>query len=162
MSSMIQMRPMRPITPMSRIDRDDGSTIPLVLGIVIVAVLMVAASIAAGDAFQQQRDLQGVCDGAAAAAASAADFAANRTSPQQATTSLLLADVQPAVSSYLDRDPGRSAISARARVVDDPSGQAVAVVCTERTRIAFGSLFGLTDGIRHTATATARSPLIAP
>jgi hypothetical protein len=143
-------------------DRDDGSTIPLMLGLFVLAFLLVGASVAAGDTFLQQRDLQGVCDGAAAAAASAADFAANRASPQQATRTLPLADVEPAVTAYLHRDPGRSAISAQARIVDDAAGQAVAVVCTERTRIAFGSLFGLSEGIRHTATATARAPLVGP
>jgi uncharacterized membrane protein len=147
---------------MRRIDGDDGSTIPLVLGLVVLAFLLVTASIAAGDAFVQQRDLQAFCDGAAAAAASAADFTASRASPQRATRSLPLADVQPAVTAYLDRDPARALISAQARVVDDPSGQAVTVVCTERTRIAFGSLFGRSAGIRHTATATARSALVTP
>ena len=153
---------MRQKWPVRIIHRDDGSTIPLLLGIVVLAVLMVAASASAGEAFLQQRDLQGVCDGAAAAAANAADFAANRTSPQQTTKSLLLADVQPAVTEYLGRDPARSAISAQAWIVEDATGQAVTVVCTERTRIAFGSLLGRSDGIRHTASATARSAVVTP
>jgi hypothetical protein len=52
--------------------RDRGSTIPLILGFVIVAFFLVAGAVALGDAFVQQRDLQDVCDGAAAAAAAAA------------------------------------------------------------------------------------------
>ena len=46
---------------------DTGSTIPMILGFFLLAMLMVAGSIALGQAFVQQRDLQDVCDGAAAA-----------------------------------------------------------------------------------------------
>ena len=49
--------------------RDDtGSTIPLIIGFFLISMLMVAGSVAAGDAFVQQRGLQDVCDGAALAA----------------------------------------------------------------------------------------------
>jgi len=50
-------------------DDDHGSTLPLILGFFLLALIMVAGSIAAGDAFVQQRDLQDVCDGAVTAAA---------------------------------------------------------------------------------------------
>ena len=61
-----------------RLADDRGSTIPLILGCFVVAFLIVAGSVAAGDAFLQQRNLQSVCDGAAAAAATSADLAAAR------------------------------------------------------------------------------------
>ena len=76
--------------------RDDGSVIPFVLGFFIIALLLVAGSVAAGDAFVQQRDLQDVCDGAAVAAASAADLSANR-SGTSASGDLPLGDVQDRV-----------------------------------------------------------------
>ena len=54
---------------------DRGSTVPLILGFFLIALLVVAGAVALGDAFVDQRNLQDVCDGAAAAAAaSAADL----------------------------------------------------------------------------------------
>ncbi|MDQ2751380.1 MAG: pilus assembly protein TadG-related protein, partial [Actinomycetota bacterium] len=52
-----------------RIADDRRTTIPLILGFFIIALITVAGAVAAGDAFVQQRGLQDVCDGAAAAAA---------------------------------------------------------------------------------------------
>lgn len=142
---------------MKRLSDDRGSTIPLLLGFVVIAFLVVAASIAAGDAFVQQQDLQETCDGAAAAAASSADFVAARSG--SLAGSLPLANVQEAVAAYLGRDPSRSSVSASAAVV---GGTDVAVVCTSRTPVAFGSMFGFGDGIEHRARSTARSPILGP
>ena len=87
--------------------RDDGSTIPLILGFCRIAVFVVAGSVSLGQVFVQQRDLQDVCDGAAAAAAaSAADL--DRSGAVAAAESLQFTDVQTVVGDYLARDPVRS------------------------------------------------------
>ncbi|MCW2644247.1 MAG: putative Flp pilus-assembly TadE/G-like, partial [Pseudonocardiales bacterium] len=90
--------------------RDDrGTTIPLILGFFIIALITVAGAVAAGDAFVQQRGLQDVCDGAAAAgAASAANL--DRGAALASERSLQVADVQSVVDGYLARDSGREAV----------------------------------------------------
>jgi uncharacterized membrane protein len=121
---------------------DRGSTVPLILGLFLIALLLVAGSIAAGDAFVQQDQLQDLCDGAAVAAASAAD------------QFLILAGVQSAVTNYLDRDPARDAVTMQASLSVDATE--VAVRCSQTRTIAFGSLFGYGNGVVHTATSTAK------
>ena len=140
-----------------RVHGDRGSTIPLLLGFVVLAFLTVAGSVAAGDAFLQQQDLQETCDGAAAAAASSVDFVAARSG--SAESLLPLTDVDAAVSAYLRRDPTRVSVSASAAVV---RGTAVTVSCTSRAAVAFGSMFGFGGGIEHHAQSTARSPILGP
>jgi uncharacterized membrane protein len=133
---------------------DDGSTIPLILGFLLIALMIVAGSVAAGDAFVQQTNLQSRCDGAAAAAASSVDGDAQRAS--STTTALRLTEVQRAVRRYLDRESDGATIGASAELSADTS--TVSVTCVRREALAFGSLFGFGDGIRHRATSSARSP----
>ena len=98
----------RPGRSRCRVAVDDrGSTLPLIIGFFLIAMLMVAGSVAAGDAFVQQRGLQDVCDGAAlAGAASAVDLDRSRGVASGGT--LRFADVQQVVDAYLARDPGRA------------------------------------------------------
>jgi uncharacterized membrane protein len=138
--------------------RDDtGSTIPLIVGFFVLALLIVAGGVAAGDAFVQQRDLQGVCDGAAAAAATSADLGTARATGDVGGTALRLANVQDAVDAYLSRDAGRSAVQIDATLSDD--AETVSLTCVERTTITFGALFGKGDGVEHRASSTARAPV---
>jgi hypothetical protein len=138
------------------VNGDRGSTLPLILGFFLVALLVVAGSVAAGDAFVQQRDLQDVCDGAAAAAAaSAADLA--RGGGVGGGTELRFAGVQRAVDEYLARDRSRSGVHAAAAVSADATR--LTVTCTESTQIVFGAMFGKGDGVRHVAHSSARAPL---
>ncbi len=136
---------------------DDGSTIPLILGFFVVALSLVAGSVAAGDAFVQQRDLQSVCDGAAAAAASSADLARARSTGDIGGDALRLANVQEAVDGYLDRDQGRSAVRVDAQLSAD--AQTVSLACEQRSKIAFGTLFGKGNGVDHHVTSSARAPV---
>jgi hypothetical protein len=130
---------------------DDGSTLPLILGFFLIALLMVAGSIAAGDAFVQQRDLQDMCDGAAtAAAASGVDLG-------RGEHSLQFGDVAGAVSSYVARDPARRALHISAQLSRDR--RTLSLRCEETERIAFGTMFGKGDGVHHIATSSARAPL---
>jgi uncharacterized membrane protein len=140
---------------LERLADDRGSTIPLILGCFVVAFLIVAGSIAAGDAFLQQRDLQSVCDGAAAAAASSADLAVARETGEVGGSALRLANVQEAVDRYLSRDASRSTVHIEATLSAD--AETVSLACVDHTEIAFGAVFGKGDGVDHHAISTARA-----
>lgn len=132
-----------------------GSTIPLILGFFLLALVMVAGSIALGDAFVQQRALQDVCDGAAAAAAaSAADL--DRGTGLGAGDSLRFADVQRSVAAYLARDPQRRQVHVMASLSADH--EQLTLHCEQTTSLAFGALFRRAH-VRHTATSSARASL---
>lgn len=135
---------------------DRGSTIPLILGFFLVALMMTAGAVAAGDAFVQQRDLQDVCDGAAAAgAASAADL--DRGTVIGTGPALRFAGVQRQVDAYLARDPDRAQVQIRAALSAD--ARTLTLTCTETRRIAFGSMFGKGGGVRHLTTSSAQAPV---
>ena len=121
-----------------------------------MALLFVAGSVAAGQAFVQQRDLQDVCDGAAvAAASSAADL--DRATGAAQSRSLRFAAAQSAVEGYLTRDPARPGVSVVAAV--SPDAETIELRCAQTRPIAFGAVFGRAHGIRHTATSAARAPV---
>jgi uncharacterized membrane protein len=134
---------------------EDGSTIPLILGFFLLAFLLVAGSIALGQAFTQQRDLQDVCDGAAtAAAASAADL--DRGNLPGAHGALQFANVGQAVEAYLARDPSRHGVQAHAEL--SPDRTTITLHCTETAHLALGALFGRGQ-VHHTVTSSVRAPL---
>jgi Putative Flp pilus-assembly TadE/G-like len=135
--------------------RDDGSTLPLIIGFFVITMLMTAGAVAAGDAFVQQRGLQDVCDGAAAAAAAgAADL--DRTHDDHGQ-SLHFAGVQHVVDDYLARDPSRRDVRAEATLSADT--RTVSVRCDETRHIVFGTVFGKGGGVHHIATAAAQAPV---
>jgi Flp pilus assembly protein TadG len=137
-------------------NRDDGSTIPLILGFFLLALLLVAGSIALGQAFTQQRDLQDICDGAATAgAASAADL--DRASRTASSNALQFTHVDEAVAAYLARDPARHDVRARAELSADRT--TITLHCVETTHLALGALFGRSQ-VQHTAVSTVRAPLL--
>ena len=132
---------------------DRGSTIPLIFGFFLLAFMMVAGSIALGEAFLQQRDLQDVCDGAAAAAAaSSADL--DRGVSVAQSSSLEFGDVSRVVTDYLDRDPGRSGVRVHAQLSADH--ERITLTCARTTSLALGGFFGRAH-VRHTATSSARA-----
>lgn len=135
---------------------DRGTTIPLILGFFIVALITVAGAVAAGDAFVQQRGLQDVCDGAAAAGA-AGGANLDRGAALASGPALQFGDVQRVVDDYLARDPGRHAVQIQARLSAD--ARTLQLTCTETSPIAFGAMFGRGGGVRHVATSAARAPL---
>lgn len=135
---------------------DRGSTIPLIMGFFLIALIAVAGSIALGTAFAQQRDLQDMCDGAvAAAAASAVDL--NRGAGLGTGDSLRFADVAAAVARYLGRDPARRPVEVRTALSSDR--QRITLTCTETRSLAFGAFFGRAQ-VHHTATSTARAAVL--
>lgn len=134
---------------------DRGSTIPLILGFFLIAFMMVAGSIALGEVFVQQRDLQDTCDGAAtAAAASAADLDRSVTADASEDGSLPFADVSTVVAAYLQRDPGRHDVQVRTSL--SPDRERITLTCTQTTSLALGAFFGRGQ-VRHTATSSARA-----
>lgn len=135
---------------------DRGSTLPLILGFFLIALLFVAASVAAGDAFVQQRDLQDVCDGAAAAAA-AQGVDLGRGGALQSESALQFDDVHGAIVEYLARDPSRHAISVQTALSTD--GRTLTLRCEQTERVAFGAMFGKGGGVHHVVTSSARAPL---
>jgi Flp pilus assembly protein TadG len=138
---------------------DRGSTLPLILGFFLLALTLVAGSVAAGDAFVQQRGLQDVCDGAATAvAATAIDI--ERGAGVEPSESLSFTEVQAAAAAYLAREPSRAGVDVAASL--SPDAQTLTLTCTETTQIAFGAMFGKGGGVHHTATSSARAPLSVP
>ena len=137
---------------------DRGSTIPLILGFFLIAMFVVAGSIALGQAFVQQRDLQDVCDGAAAAAAAtSADL--DRSHGIAATDdSLRFADAQHNVDAYLARDPSRDGVQAVVTLSAD--ARRVRLACSQTRHLVFGALFGRAD-VAHHAVSTARAAIVA-
>jgi uncharacterized membrane protein len=136
---------------------DRGSTVPVILGFFLVALITVAGAVAAGQAFVQQRDLQDLCDGAATAAAgSAIDL--SRTEGVVRGGALRFAGVEAAVQRYLARDRRNNGVSVRVAV--SPSGTELALTCVQTRPIAFGAVFGRSGGLRHVVHATARAPVL--
>jgi hypothetical protein len=133
-----------------------GSTIPLILGFFLVALLVVAGSVAASDAFVQQRDLQSLCDGAALDAASAAADLSRSDDPGSGGA-LRFAAVELAVQAYLARDPDRREVQITATLSAD--ARTLTLRCELRESIAFGAMFGKSDGVRHVAVSAARAPV---
>ena len=135
---------------------DRGSTLPLILGFFLLALIMIAGGVATGDAFVQQRGLQDVCDGAAAAAASTA-VDLTRGAALGDGQGLRFTDVDSAARDYLARDPERRGVRVEAAL--SPDARTLTLSCTETEHIAFGAMFDQGDGVRHTATSSAQAPL---
>jgi uncharacterized membrane protein len=134
---------------------DEGSIVPLILGFFIIALLIVAASIAASDAFVDQRYLQNTCDGAALAGAEALDSGGVYGTDFSQGTGLPVGHdpAADAIWGYLHEDPRSSTIEVVSFEVGPDGG--VAITCVQTTGLAFGYLFGYPHGIRHKAEATA-------
>ena len=135
---------------------DTGSTIPLILGFFLLAMVMTAGAIAAGQAFVQQRDLQELCDGAAAAAAASAANLSRDADPVD-TSAVLFGDVEQVVAGYVSRDDAGRAVQTEARLSADD--RTIDVRCVRVARIPFGALFGKPAGVRHVVTSSAREPV---
>lgn len=142
-----------------RLRSDEGSTIPLILGFVVVAALVVFGGIAAGDAFVDQRDVQGVCDGATLAAASAVDVSGVRSGSSGVTSgaAVRLMAVQRAASAYVARDPARRGVTVASTLTVD--GLRVDSTCSEVLPLTFGRAFGFGGGVRHVVTSSASTVL---
>ena len=135
---------------------DRGSTVPLILGFFLLAVVMTAGAIAAGQAFVQQRDLQEQCDGAAAAAAASAANLARDGDPV-VTDAVRFGEVQRVIAGYLSRDDAEQQVQTDAQLSADD--RTIDLRCVRTSRIPFGALFGKPAGVRHVVTSSAREPV---
>jgi hypothetical protein len=143
---------------MSRLLRagdDRGSTLPLVLGFFLIAMLFVAGATAISGAFTDQRDLQSVCDGASLAAANSASSQALHGTGNSGGA-IELSGAQSAVAGYLAR-AGAADVRAQSEVSTD--GMTLRLTCVRHTKLAFGSFIGQRDGVDQRAVSSARSPL---
>jgi hypothetical protein len=134
---------------------DEGSTIPLILGFFLIAMLFVAGATAVSGAFTDQRDLQAVCDGASLAAANSASGQALHGSGN-ADGAVALSGAEDAVAHYLVRS-GVEDVRTTGGLSDD--GLTIELVCVRHTRLAFGSFLGRGGGVDQRAVSSARSPL---
>lgn len=132
---------------------DGGSTLPLTLLCVLVALLLIAGTATASAAFLAQRDLQAWCDGAALAAAG---------SP--AGPSLYAGGVAPGAGAPLGVDTVSAALDRYLAVAGDDRTAArlsvqadrATVVCTRTVDLPFGRLFGISNGLRREVVSSAR------
>lgn len=135
--------------------RDRGSTAPLLIGFVVIALLLAAGAVSVGEAFVQQRGLQSVCDGVAVAAATAVNLSRDATLADAGSARLAGAD--QAVHDYLARDAQRRDVQATVSLSAD--ARRVDLECHETAQVAFGGAFGKRNGVRHTARSSARAGL---
>lgn len=138
---------------------DGGSTLPLILGFFIVAALTVAGTIAAGDSFVQERDLQDLCDGIALSVAATAVQVGRGGGADAGTTALTFDSrgaIDAAIEAYLSRDPQRRRAEVHALLSSDR--RTVTISCAETEPVTFGGLFGMGVGVHHSAVASARAP----
>ena len=131
--------------------RDDGTIIPLVLLSFLLAGLIGTAGTAASAAFLAQRDLAGVCDGAALAAAAGVD----RGGIDDDALPLDPSAVRAAAERYRGR-AGKPGLALRART----DGRTVTVECHRTVRIPFGAVLGRAGGLERTAVARARAAVL--
>jgi Putative Flp pilus-assembly TadE/G-like len=135
---------------------DDGTTIPLIMLCFLVAGMFTCASVAASAAFLAQRDLAGLCDGAALAAANSFHRGGTASGSADGTLPLDEELVRSAVAKYQSRTtPADDTLS----ISSTTDGRTVTVVCHRTSRIPFGRVLGHPDGLERTAVAHARSPL---
>jgi len=134
--------------------KDAGTAIPLILLCFLLAGTFVTASTAASAAFLAQRDLAGICDGAAVAAA-ARGIDRGALGGDGEGLPLDPAAVAGTVDRYRGQ-AGRDGLTVTATT----DGRTVTVICTRTVRIPFGAVLGHPGGLARTATARARSPLL--
>ena len=132
--------------------------VPMIMLCFLLAGTFVAGSVAASAAFLAQRDIAGVCDGAALAAANAVDRSAVGSGGAAADSlPLSAASVVTAVGRYgRTQDNGAGDGTA---FLAETDGTTVTVTCRRTVRIPFGALLGYGDGLDRTAVARARSRL---
>lgn len=138
--------------------RDQGSILPLVAGLTLLGLLLVAAVATASAAFLAQRDLQAICDSAALSAADALDEAAVYLDDAPADLPLRGEGVADAVEGYL----AAAWPTAGLEVEPATDGRTVTLRCSRLTALPFGAVFGHSGGLRQSALSSARAPLTTP
>lgn len=141
---------------------DEGTIIPLVTGLALLAMLLVFGGIAASAAFLATRDLASACDGAVLAAADAVAESPLYAGGARPVGRLPLSrsDAERAVRAYLAVDSAGQTRPTVAAVTVGADGRTVTARCRRTgVRLPFGAVFGLGAGIDRTVTSRAETPL---
>lgn len=150
-------------TPSVRLrQRDDrGTTIPLILGFALLALLVTMGVTVASIAFLAQRNLQAICDGAALAASDSLDEGQIFNGSTNTVLPLSQSGVSSAVASYLGTNyrPGGQGTPDRLQAGARTDGRTVRVTCASTRHLPLGGLFGYPNGLPRTAVSTAEAPL---
>lgn len=134
---------------------DDGTILPLLAGLIMIAFALTLSAVAASTAFLRQRDLASICDGAAVAAVQGADLAAVYAGGPGEVLPLDASAAAVEVGSYMSEVPPEVRPGWVVRV----SGQRVAVGCTRTVHLPFGNLVGAGNGWTQHAFATTEAPV---
>ncbi|SHN47790.1 pilus assembly protein TadG-related protein [Cryptosporangium aurantiacum] len=133
--------------------RDAGSTLPLILLCVAIALLLIAGATTASSAFLAQRDLQAWCDSAAlAVAGGAADAGAYTTGPVPSDQAPLHYDDAAAELQVYLAGIQNEGVFVELGVQNDQ----ITLVCTRTVVLPFGRLFGIPDGLERVAVSSSR------
>ncbi len=132
----------------------------LLLGFAVLALVLVGVVADLSKVFLAKRALASTADGAAIAAAQAIDLEALYTGAADPGT-LPIDDraAQAAARGHLARDGSATAYDAFALDGVDATPTQVEVQVSARVALIFGTFFAGPDGVRLSASATARSPL---
>jgi Flp pilus assembly protein TadG len=125
-------------------DTDAGSITPLILGMTLCLMLLVAGITAAGSAFLAHNRLQNQCDGAALVAVTAAGVPSRPRAVKAANNAAI---------GYLAIRPGNVGVTVS---IGDTS---VTATCWATAEITFGAMF-LTPTVQQTVTSHARLRLV--
>ncbi|GAA3399124.1 pilus assembly protein TadG-related protein [Cryptosporangium minutisporangium] len=141
------------MSPGTRARPESGSTLPLILLCVGIALLLIAGVTTASSAFLAQRDLQAWCDSAALAVAGAtADSAAYSDGPFPPDRALIREqDAAAELRIYLAGIQNEQ-VSVALNVQNDQ----ITLVCTRTVVLPFGRLFGIPDGSERIAMSSSR------
>ncbi len=124
---------------------DTGSITPLILGMTLCILLLVAGVTATGSAFLSHNRLQNQCDGAALVASDAAGVIG---------TSRRVTAANSAAITYLAIRPGSVGVTVAV------GAEAVTATCWASAEITFGAMF-LTPTLDQTVTSSSRIKLYA-
>ena len=139
---------------------DQGSVLILLLGFAVLALVLVGVVADLSKVFLAKRSLASTADGAAIAAAQAIDLEALYTgSVDLGSLPIDARAAEAAARGHLAGDGSAIAYDAFALDLVEATPIQVEVQVSARVALIFGAFFAGPDGVRLSASATARSPL---
>lgn len=141
-------------------DAEHGSVLVLLLGFAVLALVLVGVVADLSKVFLAKRALASTADGAAIAAAQAIDLEALYTgSVDPGSLPIDARAAEGAARGHLAGDGSATAYDAFALDLVEAAPTQVEVQVSARVALIFGAFFAGPDGVRLSASATARSPL---
>lgn len=139
---------------------DQGSVLILLLGFAVLALVLVGVVADLSKVFLAKRALASTADGAAISAAQALDLEALYTgSADPGALPIDSRAADAAARGHLARDGSAAAYDGFALDHVEATPSQVEVQVSARVALLFGAFFAGPDGVRLSASATARSPL---